>query len=60
MAAIERIVIDAEPLVKKKLSEIANLTGQTMKEVVCNLIESKHSEMGLDKIEIDEFHKESR
>ncbi|MGG1573172.1 hypothetical protein [Fictibacillus sp. NRS-1165] len=47
MLGIERIVIDARPIVKKKLAEIAIASGKTMKDVVCSLIEEKHRELGL-------------
>lgn len=51
MSAVERIVVDVEPSVKKKLSKIATVTETTMKEVICKLIESKYEELGLEEKE---------
>lgn len=39
MAATERIVIDADPLVKKKLSQLSRVTDKPMKELVSEYIE---------------------
>ncbi len=49
MSVIERIVIDADPSIKRKLCDISEVSGKTMKDVVCSLIECKHKEMELDK-----------
>lgn len=49
MPTINRIVIDAHPSVKRKLSEIAEEYGKTMKDVVCSLIEAEHKGLQLDK-----------
>jgi hypothetical protein len=48
LPAVERIVVDVRPSVKKKLSKIATVTETTMKEVLCKLIESKYEELGLE------------
>ncbi|MDT3766187.1 hypothetical protein [Priestia filamentosa] len=49
MPAIDRIVIDAHPSVKRKLCEIAEEYGKTMKDVVCSLIEEEHKGLQLDR-----------
>ena len=49
MPITERIVIDADPSIKKMLSEISKEYEKTMKDVVCNLIESKYKELQLRK-----------
>ncbi|MFE4036153.1 hypothetical protein [Priestia sp. YIM B13489] len=51
MPVTERIVIDADPSIKKMLSEISEEYGKTMKDVVCSLIESKYTELQLRKQE---------
>jgi macrodomain Ter protein organizer (MatP/YcbG family) len=48
--ATERIVIDVDPVIKRKLSYIAESTEKTMKDVVCSLIESKCKELGLEEV----------
>lgn len=56
MPVTERIVIDADPSIKKMLSEISEEYGKTMKAVVCSLIESKYNELQLKKQgEISEY-----
>ncbi|MGF9775882.1 hypothetical protein ABEX30_25870 [Priestia aryabhattai] len=56
MPITERIVIDADPSIKKMLSEISEEYGETMKAVVCSLIESKYKELQLRKQgEISEY-----
>ncbi|MEN3769014.1 hypothetical protein [Priestia megaterium] len=56
MPVTERIVIDADPSIKKMLSEISEAYGKTMKDVVCSLIESKYKELQLRKQgEISEY-----
>lgn len=45
MSVFERIVIEAEPGYKKKLREIAVLTDRTMKDVILEFIDQKHSEV---------------
>jgi len=49
MPVTERIVIDADPSIKKMLSEISEEYESTMKNVVCSLIESKYKELQLRK-----------
>jgi len=49
MPVTERIVIDADPSIKKMLSEISEEYEITMKNVVCSLIESKYKELQLRK-----------
>ncbi|PGT76803.1 hypothetical protein [Priestia megaterium] len=61
MPITERIVIDADPSIKKMLSEISEEYGETMKAVVCSLIESKYKELQLRKQgEISEYFLNSR
>lgn len=56
MPVTERIVVDADPSVKKMLSEISESCGITMKNVVCNLIESKYKELKIrEQTEISEY-----
>ncbi|MDP9578325.1 UNVERIFIED_ORG: hypothetical protein J2X74_004185 [Bacillus sp. 1751] len=56
MPVTERIVIDADPSIKKMLSEISEEYEKTMKDVVCSLIESKYKELQLRKQgEISEY-----
>ena len=56
MPVTERIVIDADPSIKKMLSEISEEYGETMKDIVCSLIESKYKELQLRKqVEIGEY-----
>ena len=56
MPVTERIVIDADPSIKKMLSEISEEYGETMKDIVCSLIESKYKELQLRKQgEISEY-----
>ncbi|MGW9103959.1 hypothetical protein ACWGPZ_25945 [Priestia megaterium] len=50
MPITERIVIDADPSIKKMLFEISEEYGETMKAVVCSLIESKYKELQLRKV----------
>lgn len=49
MPVINRIVIDADPSIKKKLCEISEEYGKTMKDIVCSLIESEYQELQLSK-----------
>ncbi|KNH20159.1 hypothetical protein ACS78_18305 [Priestia megaterium] len=51
MPVTERIVIDADPSIKKMLSEISEEYNRTMKDIVCSLIESKYKELQLRKQE---------
>jgi len=51
MPVTERIVIDADPSIKKMLSEISEECSKTMKDVVCSLIESEYKELQLRKQE---------
>lgn len=56
MPVTERIVIDADPSIKKMLFEISEEYEKTMKDVVCSLIESKYKELQLRKQgEISEY-----
>jgi len=56
MPVTERIVIDADPSIKKMLFEISEEYGKTMKAVVCSLIESKYRELQLRKqVEMSEY-----
>lgn len=49
MPIIERIVIDADPAIKKMLYEISQEYEKTMKDVVCSLIKRKYEELQLAK-----------
>jgi len=49
MPITDRIVIDADPSIKKMLFEISEEHGKTMKDVVCTLIESEYKELQLTK-----------
>jgi len=51
MPVTERIVIDADPSVKKMLSEISKEYNKTMKNIVCSLIENEYKELQLRKQE---------
>ncbi|MEM4997270.1 hypothetical protein WKH56_32275 [Priestia sp. SB1] len=51
MPVTQRIVIDADPSIKKMLSEISEEYDKTMKDIVCSLIENKYKEMYLKKQE---------
>ncbi|MDP1443093.1 hypothetical protein [Priestia megaterium] len=47
MPVTDRIVIDADPSIKKMLCEISEEHGRTMKDVVCSLIEREYTELQL-------------
>lgn len=47
MPITDRIVIDADPSIKKMLCEISEEHGRTMKDVVCSLIEREYEEFQL-------------
>ncbi|WP_337133537.1 hypothetical protein [Priestia megaterium] len=51
MPVTERIVIDADPSIKKMLSEISEEHGKTMKDIVCSLIERTYKELQISKQE---------
>jgi len=53
MPITERIVIDADPSIKKMLCEISEEYGRTMKDVVCSLIEREYEEFQLAQQKIE-------